>query len=73
MVAAPMLKRMEAQQLDQLLFELDKNLRGTRADIVALDDQKAMQDRNRRISRIEGAIRVVKGSLQEKRRRGIRR
>ena len=72
LVSAPMLKRLTVQQLDQLIFELDKSLRTTRSEPVNLDDQQTNAKRNRRISRIEGALRVIKASAQEKRRRGIR-
>ena len=71
-VTAPMLKRLSVQQLGQLSFELDKSLRGIRAEPVDLEDQEKLQKRNRMMSRIDSSIRVIKASVQERKRRGIR-
>ena len=68
LVTPPILKRMTVQQLDALNFELDKKLREARGEAVDLEDQQALQVRNRRISRIQSAMRVVNGSIQLKRR-----
>jgi len=61
------LKRLSLDQMKQLEFEMDKKLRGTRGEQPSLDDQPALLDRNRRISRIEGQIRVLRRTIQQKR------
>jgi len=61
------LKRLSLEQMTTLEFELDKRLRETRGVIVDLDDQQALQARNRRISRIEGAVRVLRHTIQLRR------
>lgn len=68
LVTPALLKRLNVQQLDALNFELDKKIRESRGEIVDLDDQKALQQRNRRISRIQNAVRVINGSIQLRRR-----
>ena len=61
------LKRLSLDQMMKLEFELDKRLRATRSDIVDLNDQPGLQARNRRISRIEGAVRMLRHTMQLKR------
>ena len=61
------LKRLSLDQMVKLQFELDKRLRETRAEPVNLEDQPALQSRNRRISRIEGAARLLKHTIQLRR------
>ena len=68
LVTAPILKRLDVGQLDQLAFELDKKLRETRAEPIDLEDQPGLQTRNRRISRIDGALRMVRHAIQQKKR-----
>jgi hypothetical protein len=65
------LKRLTIEQLQSLEFELDKRLRETRGEQVDLDDLKAVQTRNRRITRIEGAMRVLRGTMAQKKRKRI--
>lgn len=60
------LKRLDLSQMQQLQFELDKKLRNTRSDQPKLSDQQAVQERNRRISRIEGQLRVLRHTMQQK-------
>jgi hypothetical protein len=67
LVSQVSLKRLSLEQMTTLEFELDKRLRETRGEPVDLDDQPALQTRNRRISRIEGAIRVLRHTLQLRR------
>ncbi len=67
LVSQVSLKRLSADQMTMLEFELDKRLRETRAEAVDLEDQPALQARNRRLSRIEGALRVVRHTLQLRR------
>ena len=61
------LKRLSLDQMKQLEFELDKKLRNTRGEQPSLDDQPALLERNRRISRIEGQVRVLRNTIQQKR------
>ena len=61
------LRRLEIEQMTNLEFELDKRLRETRAEPMDLNDQVALQARNRRISRIEGALRVLRHTMQQRR------
>ena len=44
------LKRLSLEQMTKLEFEIEKRLRATRSDTVDLNDQPALQARNRRIS-----------------------
>ncbi len=60
------LKRLELTQMKQLEFEMDKKLRSSRGEQPALDDQPALLLRNRRISRIEGQLRVLRNTIQQK-------
>lgn len=61
------LKRLTVDQMKQLEFEMDKKLRNTRGEQPDLNDQPALLDRNRRISRIEGQIRILRSTMQQKR------
>ena len=61
------LKRLSLEQMKMLEFELDKRLRATRSEIVDLNDQPGLQARNRRISRIEGAVRMLRHNTQLRR------
>ena len=61
------LKRLSLDQMKLLEFEMDKKLRNTRGEQPSLDDQPALLERNRRISRIEGQIRVLRNTIQQKR------
>jgi hypothetical protein len=61
------LKRLDLDQMKKLEFELEKRLRDTRGQTVDLNDQPALQARNRRISRIEGAVRMLKHTMQLRR------
>lgn len=61
------LKRLSLDQMTKLEFEIEKRLRATRSDTIDLNDQPALQARNRRISRIEGAVRVLRQTIQMRR------
>jgi hypothetical protein len=61
------LKRLSLEQMTTLEFELDKRLRETRSEPVDLEDQPALQTRNRRLSRIEGALRMLRHTIQLRR------
>ena len=67
LVSQVSLKRLSLEQMTMLEFELDKRLRETRGEVVDLNDQPALQTRNRKISRIEGALRVVRHCAQLRR------
>ena len=60
------LKRLSLDQMTKLEFEIDKRLRETRGEPMDLDDQPALQERNRRISRIDNALRVLRHSIQQR-------
>jgi hypothetical protein len=66
LLSSTSLKRLDLNQMKQLEFEMDKALRSTRGDQPDLDDQQALQLRNRRISRIEGQLRVLRHTIQQK-------
>ena len=61
------LKRLSLEQMTSLEFELDKRLRETRSEPVDLEDQPALQTRNRKLSRIEGALRMLRHTIQLRR------
>jgi hypothetical protein len=61
------LKRLDLNQMEQLQFEMDKRLRETRAEPMDLDDQEGVQQRNRRLSRIEGGLRTLRHAMQQRR------
>ncbi len=67
LVSQVSLKRLSAEQMTTLEFELDKRLRETRGEQVDLNDQPALQARNRRITRIDGALRVLRHTIQQRR------
>jgi hypothetical protein len=67
-----MLKRLDIGQMKQLEFVIDKKLRETRGEPMDLGDQEAVQLRNRRIARIENALRVLRQTMQQHKRTGIR-
>ncbi len=67
LMSPTLVKRLTADQMQALEFELDKRLRETRSEAVDLEDQERVQARNRRISRIENALRVLRHTLQQRR------
>jgi len=68
MVSPVLLKRLSLDQLANLEFELDKRLRDTRGETLDLQDVSAVNARNRRVMRIEGALRVIRATAQNIRR-----
>ena len=66
LVNVVMLKRFTVGELDTLKFEIEKKLRELRAEQVDLSDTQAVQQKNRRMSRLEGALRVIRGSRSDK-------
>lgn len=67
-VTAVQLKRLTDQELPQLQFELEKILRDLRAEVVQVDDQPAVQARNRKMTRITGALQQIQATLSKRRR-----
>ena len=67
LLSTTILKRLDIDQMQQLEFEMDKRLRETRGTQPDLQDQVALQQRNRRIGRIEGQIRVLRHTMQQRR------
>ena len=53
-------RSMKSSEVDQLAFELDRCLREIRAEQPALDDLPTIQQRNRRIQRLNQAFMVLK-------------
>ena len=60
------LKRLDLAQMRTLEFEIDKRLRETRSEPMDLEDQVGLTKRNRRLSRIEGSIRILRHTIQLK-------
>ncbi len=53
------LRRLSAAEIDQLRFELERILRDLRSLTVGQDDLQALQGRNRKISRVTGALQQI--------------
>ena len=64
LVNANLLKRMTAEELRLLRFELEKMLTGVRGEQPALDNVLALQLRNRKISRLHSAVLMINTQLQ---------
>lgn len=58
-----MLRKFGPAELQQLLFELDKQVKDARGEQVGQEDTQAIQKKNRRISRIQSAMNIVKSRL----------
>lgn len=61
--------RFDPAQLDLLAFELDRFLREARSGQTALDDLTAIQQRNRKMQRLTGALSMLR-AFQARRRPG---
>jgi hypothetical protein len=61
-----MLRKFSAGESQQLLFELDRLAKDARAEQVAQEDAPAIQKKNRRISRINQAVMILKNRLATK-------
>ncbi|HVS01857.1 MAG TPA: hypothetical protein VMT16_03730 [Thermoanaerobaculia bacterium] len=48
--------RLQAGEMDKLAFEMEKLLREVRSEQPPLEDIPALQNKNRRLSRLTGAI-----------------
>lgn len=55
-------------QLEKLTFELDRCLREVRGEQPPLDDTRAVQNRNRRIQRLNTAKMILRAFRQKSRR-----
>lgn len=53
-------KTLTRPELDQLGFEIDKALREIRGEQAATDDLQAIQSRNRKIQRLNGALMMLR-------------
>ncbi len=69
LVTAVSLKRFSVEELRTLQFELEKLLREIRGEQVDLQDIPGLQKRNRKISRVDGSLRVIRSTLQSRRRK----
>lgn len=59
--------RLQAAEVEQLGFEIDRALRDVRGNQPSLDDMPAIQQRNRKIQRLTGAFTMLR-SFQSRRR-----
>jgi hypothetical protein len=59
-----LVRRMTAEELKQLRFEIEKLLTGIRGDQPSLDDILAIQSRNRKISRLNSAMFMINNQIQ---------
>lgn len=59
--------RLLATELQQLAFEIDRALREVRGQQPPLDDQAALQQRNRKIQRLNGALTILRSHQQRQR------
>ena len=64
--------RFDRPQLDQLAFELDRAMREVRGEQVDMNDLAAVKGKNRKLSRLTGALSVLKGVIQRRFRHGER-
>jgi len=62
-------QRFDAGQLDKLGFELERGLRDMRGEAVDIEDVQAVQQKNRKLSRLTSAITMLR-SHQQRRFRG---
>jgi hypothetical protein len=57
-------KTMTRVDLEQLTFEIDRHLRELRGDQPSLDDQAAIQQRQRRMQRLNSALLMIRSYRQ---------
>ncbi len=67
LITAVQLKRLTLDEMAQLQFELERLARDLRAEQVPLDDIPALQARNRRLSRITGALQAISAARSRRR------
>ena len=68
LISAVQLKRLLDPELDQLQVELEKMLRDIRSVVVSLEDIPAIQARQRRMTRITGALQQIQMTKSKRRR-----
>jgi len=54
-------KSLNKPEMDQLAFEIDRNLRDIRAEQVPVDDLPNIKAKNRKIQRLNGALMMMRG------------
>lgn len=64
--------RLDAGELEQLAFELDRILRDVRGEQPNAADLDAVKFRNRRMSRLTGALSMLRSHQQRRFRRSIK-
>ncbi len=62
------LKRLTGKELTDFQFELEKLVKMARAELPDPQDSVALQERNRRIMRVSGGLRVVTAFIAARRR-----
>ena len=67
MVTERTFMRMLPGELDQLSFEMDRYMRDIRSEQPALDDLPAIQQRNRKILRLNTALMMLRSYRQKRR------
>lgn len=68
LISAVALKRVTDPELDQLLVELERTLRDLRGQVIPQDDTAAIQGRNRKMTRLTGAIQLIQATRAKRRR-----
>ena len=68
LISAVQLKRLTDPELDLLHAELERMLRDIRSVVVPLDDVSAIQARQRRMTRITGALQQIQMTKSKRRR-----
>jgi len=64
--------KLDAGELEKLAFELDRIQREVRGEQPAIDDLAAVQNRNRRLARLTGALSMLRNSQQRRFRRSVK-
>ncbi|MEW6367961.1 MAG: hypothetical protein AB1714_25295 [Acidobacteriota bacterium] len=59
-----LMRKLTVPEMQQLRFELEKNVRDTRASQPPADDVLAQQQRNRKILRIQQAMTMIENQMQ---------
>ena len=67
LMSAATLKGFTPADLQTFKLELEKALRGVRAEVPPQDDALALQARNHKISRLSSALQVVQNQLTRRR------
>lgn len=63
-------QRLGQGEIDKLAFELERALRDVRGEQPDLDDLAAVQQRNRKLSRLTGAATMLRSHRERRFRRG---